>query len=337
MPDVTIRYENGVALATGGGLRPRDPAEDKYALSRTLPPRAVDLNVTRVIDNPLPVLYQGAIGSCAAFSSEVAARLALTNHTRGVVEPLHMGWLYHWARAKHGWQDQDTGSYTSDNLDLLCNGAPALAVSAYVDNISWRPSAQLDAAPRFDYVLSHRPFYAGPDFHTELAMALDAGMPVVLTMAWLDQFFSPRQGVLPRNLRPPANPFYHAVVVFGRTRDGYLLTQNSWSTAWAPDAAGNHVYPALRAGQFLIPPEYATNGVIVEARAVSVEPVPVPEPQPEPEPTPGPRPEPADRDIYLRDRALSILDDEINDTPSQTGKRALRSGRQRVSDWLLEA
>lgn len=279
--------------AGGARLRPTDPRELRYALRRTLRrPGAVDLGSPRLVRHSQPVRNQGWLGSCAAFASETAAGAA-REHAGAPQEPLHAGWLYYHARALHGWQGEDTGSYPADNLDLLMAGAPRAADAPYSADARWVPPVALEEAPRYDYVLSHRPIYPAEGHMLEdIWMALDAGMPVVAASWWPAEWFSPVLGVLPDGVPVPANPQGgHAWVIWG-IAPGYLLAQNSWGEGWAADAPQCRVLPAgvsLRPGQFAVPWSYAQSGMLWEARAVALERVAAPEPQPEPEPVARPR------------------------------------------------
>lgn len=264
--------------AHGALVRPPDPRETKYALRRTLAPRAVDLSAPRILAEPVPVRSQGMLGACAAFAAETAAQLARA-HAGARAEPLHAGWLYHHARVLRGWEGRDTGSYPADTLDILCQGAPAAGEAPYVEDPAWLPPGDLEAAPRLDYVLSHRPFYPSEGGVLDAFWsALDAGMPVVVASWWPGEWFAPVRGVIPAGVAVPAHPTGgHAWMVCGIV-PGYLVAQNSWGEGWTPDAAENGVPGAagLRPGQFLVPWEYATGGMIWECRAVALEPAPVP-------------------------------------------------------------
>jgi hypothetical protein len=274
---------NGVVLATGARVRPPDPAEDRYRLTRTLPPRAVDLAQPRILGHTRSVRYQGALGACASFAAELAAAICRERLGAAAVEELHQGWLYHHARLRRGWAGQDTGSYTADNLDLLRRGAPPRAAAPYVADATWTPPPALEAAARFDYVLSHRPFYPTEgEAVANVWRALDAGMPVVCSSFWPGEWFTPHGGRLPEGVPVPAQSVGHAWTVFGIV-PGHFLAQNSWSEAWSADAA--RFGYGLRAGQFAVPWSYAASGMIWEFRAVAAEPLPLP-PDPEPRPEP---------------------------------------------------
>lgn len=316
MADVITTMRGGLPLATGALRRPYDPASDRYRLTRTLPPRAVDLSQPRYLAGdgwdwrePVDKDGQGQMGSCAAFATASAAstarRVAQTQAgDEAAAGPVtfHQSWLYHHARARRGWAGQDSGSFPEDNLDLLRAGAPARGTAypfAYVADPQWTPPAELEAAERHDYVLSYRPFYPanndGLDAAQAIALALDEGMPVCVAMEWPSAFFSPGGPggcVLPSGLSPAGGSGGHEVWIWGLTDagQGLALARNSWSPGWTPDAAqfGHHMQP----GDFAIPWEYLTGprAMAWVFHAVSFEPVapaPKPEPQPQPEPAKG--------------------------------------------------
>lgn len=269
------------------GPRPTDPREAPYALTKTLPPRAVDLSQPRLLsrwqgrDVRLPIGNQGGMGSCAAFSSAYAVMMAGSISGR-TIERIAPGPLYEQARRKQGWFPGDTGSYIADNLDLLLDGGPA-EIQPYVadGSFDYDEAAWLGKAAR-DYEGSHRPFYpAEGQFAENVWSALDAGMPIVFGSYWPSAWFNPVGGVVDAN--PAWNPREtgaHAYYVWG-IGSGLFFCGNSWSVGWSPDAgrAGHDCRP----GDFAIPFAAASNGIIFEARAVAYEKVPEP-PKPDPKP-----------------------------------------------------
>ena len=277
------------------GPRPYDPREEKYRLSRTT--RAVTpARTTEPILDLLNVLLpdpgnQGSIGSCAAASSEKAARMAarLAGMTLEVAEQLHWGWLYYYARAKHGWQNQDSGSYVADNLDLLAAAAPVASAAPYVeDAVWWTPPAELESAPRKDYVLSHRPFYPSQEGFNAFVTAWRNKMPVVASMWWPREFFEPGgpYGVeMPEGIKGNQPGMgAHAVLCLGsipdplRPYDPWLVFDNQWGPSWCPNAQRFHSY--MRPGMFVMRLS-TTLEMVFEARAVSFEPIVYPDPEPQ--------------------------------------------------------
>ena len=279
-----VERADGVLMALGALQRPTDPREQKYALRSSLPPREVDTSQLRVLAHVQPIRNQGGIGACAAFAGETAAAIAREQAGVDIPPALHGGWLYYHARQKHGWEQDDTGSYPADNLDLLMDGAPLAASFPYIESALWSPPSSLEAEARYDYVLSHRPFYPAEGRVIETVWsALDAGMPLVAASFWPGEWFTPVDGLLPAGI--PVRPGFggHAWVIFGCV-PGYFLAQNSWGEGWSATAAACPVLPAgvtLRPGQFAVPWEYADNGMIWEYRAVALEPVPAPPPRPQ--------------------------------------------------------
>lgn len=277
MPSYTQRSD-GLHMTTGTLMRPPDPREQKYGLTRLAPPLDAAIDQSRILNNIQPVRYQGGLGSCASFASETASCIAMDQQRQDSAYPLHAGWLYYHARLRRGWENEDTGSYPADNLDLLLDKVPPATAFAYSESPLWRPPTDT-GAPMFDYVLSHHPFYPTEGFVPALVWtALNQGMPVVISSFWPEAFFYPAQGVLPSGVPVPTSGG-HATVIFGSI-PGYWLAQNSWSERWTADAASNTIYPDLRPGQFLIPWEYGTNGMIWEFRAVKAEAIAI---NPEPE------------------------------------------------------
>jgi hypothetical protein len=310
------------------GPRPSDPAELKYSLTRTLPPRAVDLSQPRLLsrwngkDVRLPIGDQGAMGACASWSSSYAVMMAGRISGR-TIEALAPGPLYEQARRKQGWFPQDSGSYIADNLDLLLAGGPSV-IQPYVadarfdyDDRAW------DGQSQRDYEGSHRPFFPSEgQFAENVWSALDAGMPVVFGSYWPDAWFNPSGGAV-----DPAAPFSpsttgaHAYLVWGSIPN-YWLCQNSWSEGWNTKA------PQLgydcRKGDFAIPWLALPRGLIWEARAVSFEPVVLPEPEPQP-----------DLATALRTVAHRSLDTIISEVRANPGSNMLRwqlTGGERVRD-----
>lgn len=283
--------QNGLVLATGALMRPPDPREHKYLLSRTLPPRAVDLSQPRLLsrwrgrDVRVPDLnryYQGRLGSCAAAATAMGAEVAARIAGREGVPGLHFGWMYEQARRLRGWFGQDSGSYVADNCDLAIVGCPPLTAAPYVEDPAYDYPDALDAQRTEDYLLAHQPFYpAEGAFIEHVWSALDAGRPVVFSSYWPREWFSPAEGKLPGGVPLRPTDGGHAYLIVGIV-PGYFLADLTWSTGFSPDAY-RFGYD-LRPGGVAIPWAYAQTGHIWEARALSYEPVePAPEPQPEPD------------------------------------------------------
>lgn len=272
----------------GGLVRPPDPRELKYALTRTLPPRAVNLSEPRLLsrwqgrDVRVPIMDQGPMGACASFSACAAVRMAGNIAGRPDVVVLAPGPLYEWVRRFRDWYPEDTGSYLADNLDRLMGGGPAV-VEPYIADAAYDYSeAAWDQRETRDYIASHRPFYPSDEggsmaFLDNLWSSLDAGLPVQLGSYWPAAWFNPVGGVVDGDTAFSPNDGGHAYVAWG-VSPGYIHCANSWSPAWSADA------PSLgwdmRPGDFAIPWKVIERGILFEARAVSFEPVPEPEPQP---------------------------------------------------------
>lgn len=282
--------QNGIIMKLGTLVRPRDEREDKYALPRTAPPpSAANLNepvslVTASLDPRPPIFDQGDMGSCAACSSVLATYTAY-NVSAGKRQALmfNPAPVYYEARKKHGWENEDTGSYVADNLDLLLSDGPLLTPQKpYSDDPLkvWDKSAW-DDGMIYDYAKAHQPFYQD-NMLEYIWLSLKAGLPVVLSSYWPNAWFFPRGGKLPAGI--PFNPSEgaHAIYVWGYV-PGFVLCDNQWSAGWSKDAASfGH---QMRAGSFAIPTSYfKKGGPVFEARAVNPEKIAVPEPTPDPIP-----------------------------------------------------
>lgn len=332
---VTVIERNGLVLTTGALVRPPDPREHKYLLSRTLPPRAVDLSQPRLLsrwrgrDVRVPDLnryYQGRLGSCAAaavaMGAEVAARIA----GRETVPGCHFGWMYEQARRLRGWFGQDTGSYVADNCDLAIAGCPPLTAAPYVEDPAYDYPDALDEQRTEDYLLAHQPFYpAEGQFVEHVWMALDAGRPVVFSSYWPAAWFSPTEGRIPDGVpfRPGVDGG-HAYLVVGIV-PGWFLCETTWSTGWTPDAY-RFGYD-LRPGGFALPWSYAATGHIWEARALSYEPI---QPAPEPEPRPEPKPDGYTRAVQVAVTVHNRLAQDAAQHPRSTSRKWRAIGAEDV-------
>jgi hypothetical protein len=304
------QHPSGFVMTLGAKRRNRgdDPREDKYHF-RTLSlaaAKVADLTQPRLLsrvgaadqsqpggrDVRSPIKDQGQLGACAGFTAaegaEACARLADPNAKPPV---LSAGYVYEEARKKEGTFPADDGSFTADDCDVAIAGLPRDALEPYtgVAGTDYEPACAADA-PNQRYVLSHHPFYPSDgNFLENIWLALDAGMPVALSMGWKQAFFSPSQGVLPAGRGADADVGGHAIVCWG-IKPGHLLCANHWTAGWAADAPASGW--DLRSGDFAIPWEYATGGTVWEARAMlPVVVLPEPDPNPTPDPTP-PNPDP---------------------------------------------
>jgi hypothetical protein len=311
MPQPLIKESNGVIKATGALQKPRTPAEDKYMLAKTFAPgKAANLNIPVSINQYRPdIFYQLNIGSCAqcssagaAFTSRNSAR-ALKGQSLDAKMP-HPGYMYELARRRRNWWDEDTGSIVSDGLDILRADTPLLERHEYVDNASFDyPDSVFEDGKTIDYIASHRAFFVDEGNALEqLWLAIDAGMAVVISMYWPDEYFYPERhgGKLPEGITWSPNGPAHAIYITQIVPDVQCAgSPNSWSEGWNRNVA-KMLGSQFRPGEVGIPYSFfqpGKNSPIFELRAVSPEPVIVPEPQPEPEPQP---PQPAPTDIRAR-------------------------------------
>lgn len=283
MVDQIIRDWRGAVFALGAKLRAHDPREYKYRLTA---PAVVDLSRPRSLAPYVsPVRDQGQQGACVAFATctaaETLARIA------GARPPaLDELWLYARCRQKEGSFPSDSGSFPADALDLAMVGLPPLAAErlGYLADPTYNPGPEVDAAATIDYVLGHQPFY-GTDpggFLAGMVTALDAQKPVVLAMAWHQDFFTPVRGVLPVRPNDAGVVGGHAICAWGYVPPGnghgpLVACRNSWA-AWT-DADVATIHPDAVPGDFFVPAELLTNGIAWEARAVSGEAV-TPQPPP---------------------------------------------------------
>jgi hypothetical protein len=341
---VMVVERGGLVLATGALMRPPDPREHKYLLTRTLAPRAVDLSRPRLLsrwqgrDVRVPDLnryYQGRLGSCAAAATAMGAEMAARIAGRGAVPGCHFGWMYEWARRMRGWFGQDTGSYVADNCDLAIAGCPPLTAAPYVEDPAYDYPDVLDSQRTEDYVLAHQPFYPSQGgFIENVWAALDAGKPVVFASYWPAPWFSPTGGRIPEGVPFRPGDGGHAYVVWGIV-PGWFLCETTWSTGFSPDAAAFGY--DLRPGGFALPWSYAQTGHIWEARALSYEPV---QPAPEPEPEPEPQPEPTDgyaRAVAVARAARDALAQDAARYPRSTARKWKAQGAGAVVSALEQA
>lgn len=286
MADVIVRNWGGSVYALGAKRRNFDERELKYRLTV---PAAVDYARLRSLAAWVsPVRDQGQMGACTAFATctatETLARIAGVDPP-----PLDELWLYARCRQKEGSFPSDGGSVPADALDLAMVGLPALAAErlGYITDPAYNPGPDVDAAATNDYVASHQPFYQsdGGGFLAGILTALDDRKPVVLAMGWHQDFFSPVRGVLPVRPNDASVVGGHAIscwgyVPAGNGHGGLIAARNSWAT-WT-DADVATIHPDAIPGDFFIPVELLTNGIVWEGRAVSGEAVaPVPPPTPE--------------------------------------------------------
>lgn len=209
------------------------------------------------------------MGSCAAVSSGVAAemahRMALAKAGVSVDDSVQFNytWLYYHAREMRKWfgqaQGTDTGSYPEDNLTLLMQGAPYVTgqwPQVYVADPTFTPPAEVESAPRADYVMSFRPFYSadGPE---ALALAFQNNMSVVAAMNWPQEFMQPGgkgNCIMPKGVPLSSSVGGHAIDVIKMyaNADGAGLA-NQWGKGWTQA----HEYdPDLSDGDFVLPGEY---------------------------------------------------------------------------------
>lgn len=268
------------------GLRPRphDPRELRYRLTA---PATVDLTTPRSLAQWLPpVMDQGQMGSCVSNATVGAAMTLGRKAGFETVPELDRLWLYYQSRVKEGTFPQDAGSYPADACDIAMTGLPPEVAEAggYVADPAKVPAPDPQYGV-YDYVLSHRPFYATDPggFLAGLVTALDAGMPVLVAMGWHRLFWA-QDGVLP-DLVPESGEGGHCVYAWGYQPDSprgpLAWCRNSWGLNWTKGEV-TRTWSEAQPGDFALPLGLLTNGTVWEMRAVSGEKAPDPTPTPTP-------------------------------------------------------
>ncbi len=308
MTQITEHKQGELVLRTGALIRPKTLTlgEERYAFAPgaagvpRADPRQPHLLPSDRLDPRPPIGYQ-QLGDCAQWTASQAAQ-ASYNRVNNVVIPHdqspHPGVLYENARKMHGitssdpdgWFPDDTGSFPADGLDLMLRNGGAYAARSdhrYVADARFDYPNELDSLTTTTrLVAAHRAIY--PDQRDALELlctALEMGFAVMISMMWPRPFFSPdASGALPRGVRYVPQDGAHAVYCWGWKPDTqHLLCQNQYSDGWNPQAA--RVGWFCRAGDFLVPVEYLSNGTIFELRAVEpIQASPTPEPEPFPQP-----------------------------------------------------
>lgn len=278
MPYHTGEYGDRYHL--GARQRATDPRELRYRLTA---PAAVDLNTPRSLAPWLPpIMDQGQMGSCVANATVGAAMTLGKRAGFASVPELDRLWLYYKSRVTEGTFPQDAGSYPADACDIAMTGVPPECAEAggYVADPAKVPQPD-PSYGAYDFVLSHRPFYATDPggYLAGLVTALDAGMPVLVAMAWHSQFY-PRDGVLPV-LPPEGSAGGHCIYAWGyqpvSPQGALVWCRNSWGLNWTKGEV-KVTWGDAGPGDFALPVALLTNGTVWEMRAVSGEKAPDPTP-----------------------------------------------------------
>lgn len=280
----------------GARRRPPDPRERRYRaqLSATTVPQ-LDREVSIAPWLGSDVEDQQQIGACTAHATTRAIE-ALAARAGIPIVQLSRLWLYYQARARQGWQDQDSGAYLADACDVARDtGVPAETLWPYVPGLyaTPPPDAATADAPGHRLAFTHQPIYAtDPGGMTAgIWSALAAGDPVVIGMDWRTEFFDVRDanGVLPELDQGANVAGGHAVLVYKGIppRNGYprlFAFVQTWGPAWS-DGRVCTVDPEARPGWGFLPEALFQNGVVWEARRLTLT-ATLPPPPPHAEGTP---------------------------------------------------
>lgn len=233
-------------------LLPPDP--DRLLAPRKLWAGELPSAVSLMVDVD-PVIYeQGYTGSCVAQAAAAGARMVMALHGNGreaEIPAPSRRWIYREARATHGDEGQDVGTYGSAALHVMrVQGWPA------EHNMPWSDLASLDpndarrdawicepptvtarhhAIDQAGAISEHGIIGYGDEIEDAIKRALVAGYPILcggqVTVDWqaLDDW-------APCDMRGGVAGG-HAMLLVGYDEDGYHL-RNSWGAGWGVGGLG---------------------------------------------------------------------------------------------------
>ncbi len=237
----------------------RDPAKlpgelpDRPALhllsAAPPPPKAASL-----APHILSVLDQGVYSSCVA--NTVAQCIRARHHKLGVAEPklASRWWTYYWARASHGAEHEDQGTFIRAAFG-------ALRKFGFPTEDAWPYEAERDGRPMWDCKPSVPAFFAAADMRspvayyritaegqqrvTEVKRAIAAGFCVAFGTLVTERFCEGKYGAAYVGLPQPGDPLAggHAMTLASYDERGFS-GPNSWGTGWG-DRGWFHFTPEV--------------------------------------------------------------------------------------------
>lgn len=213
---------------------PRDRMYSAYRAPSTLP-KSVDLR------DEMPAVYdQGGQGSCVANAcAAVAAHLLGDNGAFPMSRPSR-SFIYYEARARRGWQNDDSGSYIRDAMKVMAQeGVLPEDRFVYDDRVYDRePSNETQrealATRIFPFMRLDKGMYGVPI--NTLYGALADGHPVAFGCTLFESFESfvvEQTGEVPMPADIEAPIGGHAMVAVGYDMQrGAVLVRNSWGAGW---------------------------------------------------------------------------------------------------------
>lgn len=212
---------------TDHGLGAIESPPDQRDWPLALPPLAVPLPRRFVSAGMGPVLNQGSLPQCVAYSH---AGLKTWEEKRdgGGVIAWDTSWLYGRCKA-------------IDNI--AGEGTDCRSALRVLKGTGCKPSSGNRPAALYKVAA----YYAVPTTLDAIKQALVAYGPVTVGGAWYSSWFRPVKGILPAAGGGIAGG--HAVLVFGWDDDvagGSLLVRNSWGKAWPGSTNGNFYGPYSR-------------------------------------------------------------------------------------------
>lgn len=195
-----------------------------------------------------PARDQGARPTCMAFAAS-DAHAAL----RAGWEPLSCEFAYYHALKIDGGEPHEGATPDGMLKAIKAEGQPPETVWEYLpqppaDKASWKPPA--NASPLYKRASEY-----DSALLTAIEERLDAGCPVIFTMALSDSFYIPDgDGVIAVD-EPPDQNRRHAVIAVGygtRGTERMYLVRNSWGILWGIDGYAwiSEVYLAPRLSKF---------------------------------------------------------------------------------------
>lgn len=243
-------------------------------LSRAALPASVDLTLTHNV----PVVDQGALGSCTG--NGIAGALAYLQEVEGVSMkyPSRL-FIYYNERVIEGSVSQDAGAEIRDGIkSVVAQGfCPETDWPYTISKFTTKPSATAYADALKDLVQTYQKVSVDA---ASLMTALASGYPVIVGFTVYDSFMNSVDGNMPMpDVNNESIQGGHCVIVVGYDQQtSRFKFQNSWGTSWGTGGFGTLPFAYLGS------PVFGGDYWIVTGDQ-SVVPTPTPTPTPPPAPS----------------------------------------------------
>lgn len=214
-----------------------------------MPPKALPVRMDLSQVWNVPVVDQGALGSCTGNGIAGALTYLQLKEGKPLAYPSRL-FIYYNEREMEGTIDQDAGAEIRDGIKSVTQQGfcPETDWPYDIDRFTVKPSDHAYAEAVKDLVTVYQRVLVRT---YSIMQALASGYPVIFGISVYDSFMSSRDGNIPMPSATEAVAGGHCMIAVGYDQETSMFKfQNSWGTSWGLGGFGQIPFAYLGSSQY---------------------------------------------------------------------------------------